>query len=81
MITLGQVLTLDRELEVPVYSSVCLRCTHLDLDAFVQGKHRCAAFPDGIPMPIWMGENNHQKPYPGDQGIRFEPRDVAKSQD
>jgi hypothetical protein len=40
---------------------------------------RCAAFPDGIP-PQMMTYNarlklphDHRQPYPGDNGIRFEP--------
>ncbi|MBI2913526.1 MAG: hypothetical protein HYY03_06360 [Chloroflexi bacterium] len=27
-------------------------------------------------MAIWMGENNHQQPHPGDHGIQFEPVDT-----
>ncbi len=32
----------------------------------------CEAFPDGIPHEIWIGENKHTEPYPGDNGIQFE---------
>ena len=35
----------------------------------------CEAFPQGIPEEIWVGEFDHTKPYPGDNGIRFEPKD------
>lgn len=31
----------------------------------------CAAFPDGIPAAILEGDD-HRKPWPGDNGIRFE---------
>jgi len=33
----------------------------------------CAAFPGRIPLEIWNGERDHDSPYPGDRGIRFEP--------
>ena len=32
----------------------------------------CEAFPVGIPEKIWGGELDHTKPFPGDNGIRFE---------
>jgi hypothetical protein len=34
--------------------------------------YRCAAFPDGIPIPIQANKHDPSKPYPGDHGIRFE---------
>ena len=32
----------------------------------------CGAFPDGIPAEIAYGDNDHTKPFPGDNGIQFE---------
>ena len=32
----------------------------------------CVAFPDGIPKKIILGAFDHTKPYPKDNGIRFE---------
>jgi hypothetical protein len=54
-----------------IFSPVCAYCRHLD----PSGEPRCTAFPDGIPQPIWVGDNDHRRPYPGDHGIRFEPLD------
>ena len=35
----------------------------------------CAAFPEGIPREILFNEVLHDKPYPGDHGIRYEAED------
>ncbi|MGB9866725.1 MAG: hypothetical protein ACPLPR_02300 [Bacillota bacterium] len=35
----------------------------------------CDAFPQGIPDDIFFEYFDHRKPYPGDGGIRFEPKD------
>ena len=45
----------------------CLRCRHY------LGGWTCAAFPEGIPEEIGTGAHDHERPYPGDGGIRFEP--------
>lgn len=45
----------------------CLGCKHYI--AFGQ----CRAFDKEIPTDIWLGQNDHRKPYRGDNGIRFEP--------
>lgn len=34
----------------------------------------CDAFPEGIPKGLIL-RNEHDTPYPGDHGIRFEPKD------
>jgi hypothetical protein len=61
----------DSELDIPVFSSICCWCVHY----LPEIRDRiCKAFPDGIPMEIWMGENDHKQPYKGDHGIMFELR-------
>jgi hypothetical protein len=50
----------------------CLDCKHFD-NAAPRETFRCEAFPDGIPDPILYSEHDHQKPFPGDNGILFEP--------
>jgi hypothetical protein len=59
----------DSELRDVWLSPVCVHCKH---HAYKQGR-TCPAFPDGIPAEIWRGDNPHTSPYPGDNGIRFEP--------
>jgi hypothetical protein len=58
----------DWDLKMTPFSETCMYCTQLNEDIL---KRTCRAFPDGIPDEIWMGRNNHHKPYPGDHGIQF----------
>lgn len=56
-----------------IYSSVCTLCRRFAGKKV--GDRSCEAFPSGtIPAEIWMGENNHTEPYPGDGGKQFEPQ-------
>ena len=55
----------------------CIFCKHMHADG-----RSCDAFRDGIPDDLRfsdLGSNkppyDHRKPYPGDNGIRFEIRD------
>ncbi len=47
----------------------CDLCKHINSDAI-----SCKAFPEGIPIMILSNQVAHTKPYPGDKGIRFEPK-------
>jgi len=60
---------------VSQFSDTCFSCKHWDI-----GLRACSAFPEGIPLPIWMGENDHTTPYPGDRGIQYERRPVRSAQ-
>jgi len=50
----------------------CRRCRH-----FWKKSSLCAAFPDepGIPLPILDMDADHRMPFPGDNGIRWQPRE------
>ena len=34
---------------------------------------KCDAFPEGIPYDILFNKHDHHTPYPGDNGILYEP--------
>jgi hypothetical protein len=59
---------------IPSYSSVCMACKHWQ----VAGR-TCDAYPvhNSIPLEIWLGKNDHRQPFPGDNGIQFEPLEVS----
>jgi hypothetical protein len=46
----------------------CIKCSRYS------GDHTCEAFPCGIPDEIFLGAYDHRRPYPGDDGIRFDKK-------
>ena len=62
----------DSDLDWTPFSKQCSFCKHLD-DTKARA---CNAFPKekGIPWVFWNNEKKHNKPYKGDNGVRFEKR-------
>ena len=50
---------------------ICAKCKHLVMDC--RREPYCKAFPEGIPDDIFVRRCNHRRPFPGDNGVRFEP--------
>ena len=48
----------------------CSKCKHYNV--FKYEGVSCDAFQKGIPEEILSGDNDHTKPFKGDNGIRFE---------
>ena len=55
---------------------VCLDCKHIHPEDPVEDGFFCDAFPEGIPFEMIANLFVHDKPYPGDNGIQFEPMEV-----
>ena len=41
----------------------------------IKGTWTCKAFPNWIPGEITKGKFDHTESYPGDNGIRYDPKD------
>ena len=52
---------------IRITTARCFMCKHYTEEM------NCSAFPDGIPEEIATGGDKHTTPYPGDNGIQFEP--------
>jgi hypothetical protein len=57
---------------------VCLNCKHLFAEFNPAKGMCCAAYPEGIPDAIQWGDEGHDTPREGDQGIVFEPSDPPR---
>jgi hypothetical protein len=49
----------------------CCFCKHFKDWDEKEEVFTCAAFPKGIPKVIWLEGRKHDRPYTGDNGIRF----------
>ena len=52
---------------------MCSHCKHI-IPGLINGKATCKAYPDGIPRELML-RNEHNTPFPGDNGIRFEAKE------
>ena len=56
---------------------MCAACAHFKNDPTIPGLC-CKAYPYGIPDEIVVNGFDHRKPFPGDNGMRFEPSRVTR---
>lgn len=54
---------------------LCWECKHYETGH--SRPNGCAAFPFGIPPEILVSDFDHNLPHPEDNGIQFEPSEVA----
>jgi len=40
---------------------------------------KCNAYKNKIPEEIYTGKHDHKKPFPGDNGVRFELKDDSQA--
>ena len=62
-----------------VVSPVCFGCTHM----YPSGPNhdlKCDAYPSDIPWDILLSKVDHRQPYPGDNGVVFEPKSPEDEQ-
>lgn len=58
-----------------IQTAQCLGCAHYRRGSKVRGGS-CEAYPQGIPHEIYSNKVRHDAPYPGDNGIMFDPAPV-----
>ena len=65
----------SEENDIPILSAQCSFCIHNNpSDGPV-----CEAFPDGIPLSIWVNETKHDHSIEGDHGLQFKyPDEIQK---
>ncbi len=53
----------------------CEKCRHLLSGEKGEAGYKCKAYPGGIPVEIQFGYVVPNKPFKGDNGIMFEPKE------